>query len=226
MSLNLFKTNLFALFFLLLIGCSSNPASLDRNYLKTNKISAVNLTSPDKLLYEESTAGVSGGASGGFIGSLIGSGIDAAVNSRRAKSMVPILGALGGYDIRQALNQKLKGLSGGNFKTGLLVNASNKSNKTQINVLDVVANYTLSANHQYVMMTAATVLKISKDAKAYKRNFTARSKINLGLSSNQKINVTQYLIDNPAVLKSAIGATMDNIVKQIKNDINVGAPQK
>lgn len=223
----LLTTSLLALIFVFSAGCSSNPASLDRNFLKTNKISAVNLTSADKLSYEHSTKGAaSGGATGGLIGSLIGSGVDATIDSRRAKSMIPILGALGNYNVRQAFSHKLRGLSGGNFKSGLVVNASNKAKAVQINVLDVATSYILSANHQVVIMNTKTRLKISKSAEVYNRNFMARSKINLNLKGNQKINVTQYLIDNPAVLKSAIGVAMDSIVKQIKNDINVGSPSK
>ncbi len=219
------RTNIFIILILIIAGCSSNPASLDRKHLKTNKVSTVNLTSPNKLSYELSNSGSASTGAFGLVGALVGASVDAVVNSRREKGMLPIVAALGNFNTRQIFAGKLRKLSGISFKNGVGVKSSIKDLKSGLNVLGVKANYILSATHQYVTVNASTTLKTSEKAENYVRNFTATKNIDFNLGKNEKTNATQFLINNPNILKSAINAAMDNIVQQISTDINIGEVQ-
>lgn len=212
-----------ALVLSVIVGCSSNPASLDRTQLSQNKITEVTLVSPEKLNYEPSTAGVQSAAGFGFIGGITGSLIDSGINSNRQKSMQPILKTLGNYSIKNSLNAKLKRLSGNSFKPNLaVINAETSPKTPKLNSLGVKSNSVLAANHQSVTINAGIKLKTSEEGKVYTRNFTSNTKIPLNLKGNERINVTEYLINNPLVLRNTIETTLDKIVGQISNDINIG----
>ncbi len=222
-----FSHLLFITFLLLaLTSCSSNPTSLDRQKLSKNKISLINLSAPETITYERSTKGVQAASGFGFIGGLTGSIIDESVNASRNKSLQPIIKSLTGYNVRNSLNAKLAKLSGNSFKPGLKVTNQEIPAFSELNSLGVQANYTLSANHQFVMVNANTKLKTSEDKAPYTRMFNERSQIPLNLKKGQKLNVTQFLIDNPQILKNTIETTLNKIVKKISDDINIGPVKK
>lgn len=199
------------------VGCTSNPATLDRTALSAKKITVIDLSSQDSLINVPSSKGSS------TIGGLIGAGIDAAVNVQRRNTMAPIISALGSYSPRTAFANKLKRTSGNSIASNVTVNSSTQAIESAENVLNVKANYMLHPDHQAVTVKTNTALKTSGQAKVYKRNFSSVSKIDIGTVGTEKINVTEYLKKNPAKLQQAIESAMDSVVKQISDDINVGA---
>ncbi|PWQ93978.1 hypothetical protein [Leucothrix arctica] len=198
------------------VGCTSNPATLDRKALGAKKISVIDLTSQDSLINVPSSKGSS------TIGGLIGAGIDAAVNAQRRSTMAPIITGLGSYNPRTAFANKLKGIGGNSIANNVTVNSSTTAIESAENSLNIKANYMLHPDHQSVTVKTNTALKTSPQVKIYKRNFSAVSKIDIGTVGAEKLNVTEYLKKNPAKLKQAIESAMDQVVKQISNDINVG----
>jgi len=221
------KNICFVLIMSFVVGCSSNPASLDRKQLNQTKISEITLTAPDKLNHEPSTKGIQATSGFGFIGGVAGALIDEGINSNRIKAMQPILKALGNYNVKNSLNNKLKTMSGNSFNPNLtVINKKTAPTTMEINNLGVQANTLLAANHQIVAVKARIKLKTTETGKIYTRNFSSDSKIPLNLKANEQINVTQYLTNNPQILKNAIEAALNSVVSQIANDINIGPQPK
>ena len=214
---NTLKSIFAALMVTTVVGCSSNPATLDRTALSAKKITVIDLSSQDSLINVPSSKGSS------TIGGLIGAGIDAAVNVQRRNTMGPIISALGTYNPRTAFANKLKRTSGNSIANNVTVNSSTQAVESAENALNVKANYMLHPDHQSVTVKTNTTLKTSAQAKVYKRNFSAVSKIDIGTVGTEQLNVTEYLKKNPAKLQQAIESAMDSVVKQISDDINVGA---
>lgn len=203
-------------------GCSSNPASLDRSALKQNKIATIDLQSAQKLTPERSQRGSSTGSAFGLAGGLIGAGIDAAVNANRAKVMGPVIAALGDYDVREVFAKKLKAMKGDSFAPNLAVHATSQPKESALNTLNVTSAYTLMPNHQAVKVGATYAIKLTQQGPLYRRSASAISNIDVGKLGDTEINVTRYLIENPAKLKVALESAMDTVVKQIATDINTG----
>jgi len=222
--INKLKLTLTALTLSLVVGCSSNPAALDRKALSANKVSVIDLTSPNKLLHEPSKRGstASSVALGGLVGGIVGAGIDAAVNANRASTMAPIISALGDYNVRAIFANKLKNTSGNSVANNVTVNKSHTVITSAVNALNVKANFALLPNHQAVSVKASTALKTSEQAKVYKRNFSAVSNIDFEATGKEKFNATLFLKSNPQKLKQAIESAMDKVVTQISDDINLG----
>ena len=220
---NKLKLVLTAFTLFLVVGCSSNPASLDRKALSANKVSVIDLTSSNTVTHEPSTRAASAGGIGGFVGGAIGAGVDIAINARRVKTLAPVISALGTYNAQTVLANKLKSIRGNSVANNVTVNVSNGAISSATNALNVTAVYTLLPNHQAVSVKATTKLKANEKAAIYKRNFAATSNINFDLKDGEKLNATSFLQKNPQKLKQAIESAMDSVVSQISNDINVGA---
>lgn len=75
---NKIKAALLAVSLTVLAGCSSTPASLDRKALAANKITAVDLSSPEKITYTKSqTAARTASMTGfGLLGAVVAMGVD------------------------------------------------------------------------------------------------------------------------------------------------------
>ena len=218
-----------ALIFTLLFaaGCSSNPASLNRDTLKANKVSVVDLLSTDTLTHEIYDSSHTAGATGGLLGLAVSAGVDATINSRRTVAFAPILTALGNYDTKKIFAAKLKGLQGPSFDsdirvnaTAMPVNAFPKPPPREPKVLSIASKYTLGPNHQYVTAVANTLLKATPESAPYKRAYKATANIDIG--GQVGINVTQLLISQPELLKQATESAMDRLIKDIEQDLNVG----
>lgn len=218
-------TLIFTLLFV--IGCSSNPASLNRDTLKANKVSVIDLVSTDKLTHEIYDSSTTAGATGGLLGLAISAGVDATINSRRTIAFAPILASLGNYDTQKIFAAKLKGLQGPSFASDLKVNAStmpvNANPRPPLRepkILSIASKYTLGPNHQYVTAVAHTLLKATPESAPYKRAYKATANVDIGGQTG--INVTQLLVSQPELLKQAIEKAMDSLIQDIEQDLNVG----
>lgn len=225
---NTIKAALLAVSLTVLAGCSSNPIDLDRKALAANKITTIDLTSPEQITYTRSKKGsrATGILGGGIIGSLVGMGIDGAVNTNRFEVIGPILKAMGSYNTNEVFRGKLAALNGPSFAPALKVQGYKVPVESKLNVLNVMTSYVLSQNHQAVGVSALAKIKTSEKSPLYKRRFTADSPIDMNLKQGERINATAWLAKNPLKLKQAIERGMDSIIQKISADINVGATTK
>jgi len=221
---NKLKLILASITLMAVVGCSSNPSSLDRKALSTNKITVVDLTSPNKLMHTPSQTGstTSSALLGGAVGALIGASVDAAINAKRASTMTTINSALGDYNTRKIFSDKLKKLPGNSVSSNVEVKASHKAVTSAVNALNIRANYTLHPNHQSVAVKASTAIRTKEKAPVYKRNFSAVSNVDFETNGKERFNATLFLKSNPNKLKQAIESAMDKVVQQISDDINLG----
>lgn len=225
--INTLYTSVFLVAFLLLSGCTSNPASLDREALKQAPINTVHIAATEKLGYELSSSGSTATAAmgGGLLGGLIGAGIDAAVNSRRHNAMVPVVAALKEYNVEQQLTHKLKTLKGPSFASVVSVTSVDKIDEPTVKVLRIGASSYLGATHQHVTTQAFIKMKPSdKSETEYHRTFQESVAIDFG--GKVGINATQYLVSKPEKLRAAIDQSLNAIVKQIEDDLNTAPPTK
>ena len=222
---NKMKAALLAVSLTVLAGCST-PASLDRKALAANKITAVDLSSPEQITYTKSqTAARTASVTGfGLLGAVVAMGVDGAVNMNRAKVLAPIIKAMGNFNTNEVFKRKLAAMKGPSFAPGLKVSGYTVPVESKLNVLNVATAYALSANHQSVAVTAVTKIKTSEKATLYTRRFTESSTIETGRKEGEKLNVTEWLAKNPAKLRQAIERGMDGIVRKIALDINTGTP--
>ncbi|MGY0583974.1 MAG: hypothetical protein ACW7DV_18095, partial [Paraglaciecola chathamensis] len=97
---NKIKAALLAASLTVLAGCSSTPASLDRKALAANKITAIDLSSPEQITYTKSqTAARTASMTGfGLLGAVVAMGVDGAVNTNRAKVLAPIIKGMGNFN--------------------------------------------------------------------------------------------------------------------------------
>jgi hypothetical protein len=223
---NKIKAALLAVSLTVLAGCSSTPASLDRKALAANKITAVDLSSPEKITYTKSqTAARTASMTGfGLLGAVVAMGVDGAVNMNRAKVLDPIIKGMGNFNTNEVFKRKLASIKGPSFAPGLKVTGYTVPVESKLNVLNVTTGYVLSANHQVVTVSALTKIKTSEKAPIYSRRFAENSTIETGRKEGEKLNVTEWLAKNPSKLRQAIERGMDVIVRKIALDINTGTP--
>jgi len=168
---NKIKAALLAASLTVLAGCSSTPASLDRKALAANKITAIDLSSPEQITYTKSqTAARTASMTGfGLLGAVVAMGVDGAVNMNRAKVLAPIIKGMGNFNTNEIFKRKLASIKGPSFAPGLKVTGHTVPVESKLNVLNVSTGYVLSANHQVVTVTAATKIKTSEKAPVYSR---------------------------------------------------------
>jgi len=221
---NKFKAALLAASIVVLAGCSSAPISLDRTALAANKITTIDLTSPEQVTYTRSqgAARATSIIGGGLVGTLVGMGVDGAINMNRASTMAPVIKALGNYNTNDVFKKKLASIKGPSFAPTLAVNGYKVPVKSAANVLNVNTSYVLSSNHQNVGVRALVKIKPSTAKAVYSRRFAATSRIEMGPEQAKQAGNTSWLTKNPARLKQAIESAMDSIVQQISVDINTG----
>ena len=172
---NKITATLLALTLTVLAGCSSNPTGLDRKALAANKITAVDLVSPEQMTYTRSQ-GASRATSiigGGLIGAVVGMGVDGAINMNRASTVAPIIKALGNYNTNAIFQKKLATMRGASFAPNLKVTGHKTPVKSGLNVLNVATNYILSSNHQAVSVNAVAQIKPTEKSAVHTGRFAA-----------------------------------------------------
>jgi len=133
---------------------------------------------------------------------------------------------LTGYNIQNEFNKKLSRLSGPNFAKKITVKNYSRLTNVKAKELGVIANYYLMANHLELSVNAMTEVQFadnedeygdpSSKQDSYSKNYSIKTKI----PKNSKKEATEYLANNPAVLKKMINASLDKIVADISKRIN------
>lgn len=211
----------FFLAFIFLAGCS-NTATLDRVALQKNKISQIQLKTPEKLVVFSGGAKQAVGVEYGLAGMFVSAIIDDAINTNRVTVLDKMTKKLN-YNVQQHLANKLSRLSGPAFKAGTRVmryGTKDKLPELPLFGLRVVSKTAIAPNHQSIFSRATFNLHSDAKTKDYSKEFEVETKIPLNLKPNQRINVTQYLTDNPQVLRKTIDQTLNSLVAKIANDLN------
>ncbi len=204
---------------LVITACAGTPVELNRSTFDSRKIESIQVIEHGaKIQYQRSDSGAGAGAAGaGLLGALVGSAIDSGVNTKRSKSIAPVLESMGGYNpnlyLKSALMNEATGIA---FQPAL--------NVTMGGAVDgklaprVTPSYTITPDFENVYVSlSVSVEQIADEEKDYQRIYTGNEFNDRAGSKEEK---RQDWIDNPEKLIAKFQSAISDAVQRFVADFN------
>ncbi len=214
------------LFSLVLSACVSPPVELNRSTFDSRKIESIRLMDRDaKIQYQRSDSSTAAATAGaGLLGALVGSAIDAGVNTKRSKSLAPLLGAMADYNpnlyLKSALENEATGVA---FQHPVKVTTGSMTEGKLIP--RVIPSYTIAPGFDNVYVSlSVSVEQLIDNEKDYQSLYTGNAFNDREGTDEEK---RQNWIDSPhkliAKLQSAISDAVQRFVADFNGDAYIEA---
>ena len=206
------------LFSLVLSACVSPPAELHRSTFDSRKIELIRLMDRDaKIQYQRSDSSTAAAAGAGLLGALVGSAIDSGVNTKRSKSLAPLLAAMADYNPNLYLKSALENeATGAAFQHPVKVTTGSTTEGKLIP--RVIPSYTIAPGFDNVYVSlSVSVEQLIDNEKDYQSLYTSNAFNDREGTDEEK---RQNWIDSPHKLIAKLQRAISEAVQRFVADFN------